>query len=71
MVVLSNFALQENPHSMRLEEKFIHVKQEMYALAHEFGLNHELTVAKSQELDVILNRINHLQLLEHKEENAK
>lgn len=34
------------------------LKKEMYDLMDEYGLAHPLTVAKSQELDVVLNEYN-------------
>lgn len=64
MIVLSNFVLKENPKSMFLEEKLMNAREEMYELAKAYGITHGLTVAKSQELDIILNNINHLKLVE-------
>jgi len=67
MTILRNYIVRENMMSAQLEEQLRFVKQEMYDLAMEFGLSHELTVAKSQELDLILNRIHRLRLLEQAE----
>lgn len=45
----------EYNHSKELYEKMIRTKEEMNELAKLFGVNHELTIVKSQELDLILN----------------
>jgi len=40
--------------SKKLYEKIIQGKEEMNELAEVFGITHELTVAKSQELDLLI-----------------
>ena len=43
------------PHSVEKDEKMFKVKEELNDLAQRFGLTHEFTVSKSQELDRIVN----------------
>ena len=38
-----------------LQQKITNKRNEMFELAQAYGLNHELTVEKSQELDVLIN----------------
>jgi len=42
-------------HQSELYEKLIRTKEELYELVKKFGIVHELTVAKSQELDLVVN----------------
>ena len=44
-------------YSEDLNKKINQIKKEMNELAEIYGINHELTVLKSQELDRILNEI--------------
>jgi len=55
MKIMMNLEDQSYPTVTRLNEKINNLKNEMYELAQEFGFCHELTVAKSQELDNLLN----------------
>jgi len=64
MVVLSNYSMKENPEAIELEEQLVRTREQMYELADVLGLNHHLTIQKSQELDVLLNKINKLKLSE-------
>ena len=42
-------------HATMLYEKLTQTKAELHELAKTFGIVHELTVAKSQELDLVVN----------------
>lgn len=55
MIILKNKKIQYNQ-PKALYPKMLHLKQEMKGLADSFGITHELTVLKSQELDLILNQ---------------
>jgi len=47
-----------------LYERMVKVRSEMLELERIFGLRHELTVAKSQELDVVINEYMTLDIKE-------
>ena len=55
MKIIMNLGNQAFSTSTILQEKINKGKNEMFELAQIFGLNHELTVAKSQELDGLIN----------------
>jgi len=42
-------------HSTLLYERLTQTKAELHELVKKFGIVHELTVAKSQELDLVVN----------------
>ena len=42
-------------HAAKIYEKLTQTKAELHELARTFGIVHELTVAKSQELDLVVN----------------
>jgi len=48
-----------------LYERMVKVRSEMLELERIFGLKHELTVAKSQELDLVINEYMCLDILEN------
>lgn len=59
MVTISQKTSQEKS----IHDKLVRVRMEMYELEESFGMIHELTVAKSQELDVVINEYMRGQVL--------
>ena|GEM_PF-2978121 len=47
--------MKKETHQSELYDKLTQTKAELHELVKEFGIVHELTVAKSQELDLVIN----------------
>ena len=47
--------IKTNVHQAELYDKLTQIKAELHELVKHFGMVHELTVAKSQELDHVIN----------------
>jgi len=55
MTIIKDTTLPENNQFKKLHEQMARVREEMHELEEYFGMIHELTVAKSQELDRVIN----------------
>ena len=55
MKVIMDASIPENTQFRKIYEQMTRVREEMHELEEYFGMIHELTVAKSQELDRVIN----------------
>ncbi|MCL1949877.1 MAG: aspartyl-phosphate phosphatase Spo0E family protein [Turicibacter sp.] len=56
MVTLADTTFRYKSHQLGfIYDRMVKVRSEMLEMERLFGLKHELTVAKSQELDLIIN----------------
>ena len=61
MKVIEDSNLPENNQFKKIYDQMTHIREEMHELEEYFGMIHELTVAKSQELDRVINEYMYMQ----------